>query len=177
MSTQSTFTLEKPAQYFDWLDHIQRSIAPDLWKFFTPDDGEEYEVPNPVLFSDIHAGAQRLSDLTAAEKTTWQQLASLHNTSVNHYHRFLKESSRLCQTIENSVPKAYMPKSRNEQGNNPRWLLQQIKASMMQDPIQMRNETFARYRTIDRIHYNRSFSVLPIQYVIFFMLQNLHITV
>ena len=50
----------------------------------------------------------------------WQQLSSLYNTSVNHYHRFLKESSRLCQTIENSVPKAYMP----------RWLLGQLRSFM-----------------------------------------------
>lgn len=41
-STQSSFTLERPAQYFDWLDHIQRSIAPDLWKFVNPDDENDF---------------------------------------------------------------------------------------------------------------------------------------
>ena len=61
MSTQSTFTLERPAPYFDWLDHIQRSIAPDPRKFFHPDHDEEYGVLVPVRFGDIHPGANHYS--------------------------------------------------------------------------------------------------------------------
>jgi hypothetical protein len=138
--------LDKPEHYHAWFSAIQDSVPEDLWPYFDPEDDEEYEKPEPVLFSTIRAGATTLANLTAAERSQYATLRSVYNHDVTQYQRFLSEQAKLRTKIRNTVSET--KKHQLQADESVRDWLTHLETSTKPTDAQMKDIIRVRHRTL-----------------------------
>jgi hypothetical protein len=120
----------------------------DMWQYFDPEKAENLTPPEEPKITMFKESAHTLSDLTQTERTVWSQLRTVYHHELSQYQRYITERTKLHKAILDTVPEAYLPKPGNDDDDDPRWLLKQIKASMQPSDSHMSNLVFTRYRNM-----------------------------
>jgi hypothetical protein len=105
-TTGNNITLEGPENYHSWFANTKGSVPEDLWKYFNPENTDEYTKPEPITIVTLQPEATTLSQLSATNRTLYAQLRTIYNNELSQYHRYLTEKAKLRTKLLNTVPEA-----------------------------------------------------------------------